>query len=546
MWTPPGGGRTIPFAWSNRLTAALATVCQEEYLDVTAEYIARLITESAELAKGLDSEAIDFCTLRSTGASFFADTGFPPHRVSELIGEPVSVAREFTRHEAGDARMQLFRLFSTNAEEAVPEETYTLVTNPNPFERESFDPTTYDSEWRISRSEQVTQDEAHLHNPRPVTNPTETTIDASNLGTRQHLSTDSDAVCDGNTTTTLREWVHSQETARRNGSASPNHTPSTQSDSNGQSSTTEVAVTDPQEYLESEPLFTAETSVACDELADGTPVNCQVFIDSQSVLLIYDDAQMAPPEAKQINLDSVVGQSIDYVPSQLTDIFDSTVALAYDEGEGRQIAVIELRGNQRMRLANEIFKQVLSECPVYVTHPAKRGGRVTDKEPVDGHLSVDDRSLSITTSIEEEPNFNIDLSDIMYIDTERQHVDGEERWSLLIKHLSDNSGVSSKILPRSDRKYKLLRQFAKREYRRRKQKIKQLSLDTEQKEALVALYSASNQMDMSAMLSQDASELQSTLDGLANSGLVRTGSTGAELTGLGRVVVNEKIEDVNM
>ena len=546
MWTPPGGSRTIPFAWSNRLTAALAAVCHEEYLDVSAEYIAQLITESAELAKGLNSEAIDFSTLRSTGASFFADTGFSPHRVSELIGEPVSVAREFTRDEAGDARMQLFRLFSANAEEAIPKETYTLVTDPTPFDREPFDPTTYDSEWRISRSKQVAQDEVQLHNPRPVTNPTETTLDQSDLGTRQHLNTDSDVVGEDKTTTTLRKWVYSQETARQNGSASADHTSCAQSDSNGQSSTTEVTVTDPREYLQSEPLFTAETTVACDEIANGKSVNCQVFVGSQSVLLIHGDAQVAPSEAKQINIGSVVGQSIDYVPSQHTDTFDSTVAIAYDEGEGRQIAVIEVRGNQRIRLSNEIYKLILSECPVYVTHPAKRGGRVTDKQPVNGHLSVDDYSLSVTINNKQELNFNIDLSDIMYIDTERQSVDDEERWSLSIKHLSDNGAVSSKILPRSDRKYKLLRQFAKREYRRQKQKIKQLSLSNEQKEALVALYSANNQMDISAMLSQDASELQSTIDALANFGLIRTESAGAELTGLGRVVVNEKIEDVNM
>jgi helix-turn-helix protein len=233
------------------------------------------------------------------------------------------------------------------------------------------------------------------------------------------------------------------------------------------------------------------------------------------------------------------------VPSQLEDTFDSTVGIAYNEGEGQNIAVLALSGNKRVTLANMVFKQVLSECPVFATHPAKRGGRVTDNEPVAGRLTVDNRSLSITTTDDETPDFRIKLADIMHINTERQTIDGDERWSLSIKHLTDDGAVNSKIIARDDRQYKLLRQFAKREYRKRKRRLKEMSLNDDEKEVLVALYSASNQMDITMIIDQDADSFQAIIDSLTNSGLVRTGGSGAELTGLGRVAVNRKIEDVN-
>ncbi|ERH05128.1 MAG: hypothetical protein J07HN4v3_00720 [Halonotius sp. J07HN4] len=250
MWASPGGGRTIPFAWSNRLTAALATVCEEEYLDVTVESIAQLITASAELAKGLDAEAIDFRTLRATGASFFADTGFPAHRVAGLLGEPSSVAREFTRREGGDAREQLFRLFGASPEEAAPEETYALLTDPDSFEQEPFDPLTYDAGWRHDRAKDAAQDDDPLRNPRPVTNPTETTLDPSNLGSRRYLDTDSDLVTENNEATTLRQWVHDQEATRRNGTESTTQASSMQPEDTGSSLTAETEIIDPQEHLD--------------------------------------------------------------------------------------------------------------------------------------------------------------------------------------------------------------------------------------------------------------------------------------------------------
>jgi len=48
------------------------------------------------------------------------------------------------------------------------------------------------------------------------------------------------------------------------------------------------------------------------------------------------------------------------------------------------------------------------------------------------------------------------------------------------------------------------------------------------------------------IIDKPASDLQKLLSSLGQIGLVRMSENGAVLTGLGHVVVNEKIEDVNM
>lgn len=549
-WASPGGGRTIPFAWSQRLTAALATICEEEYLDLSVEAMAQLITASAQLAQGLDGDEIDFRNLRATGASFFADAGFPAHRVASLLGEDLDTARAFTRQEGGDAREQLFRLFGASPEEAAPEGTYVLLTDPEPFDGEPFDPREYDADWRHSRADAVAGDPDPLRNPRPVTNPTETTLDPSALGERTQLDSDSDLVADDNTATTLGQWVHEQDRQRRDGAAANSAVATdaaTATAAEGSTSDTGVddaEILDPYERIDGEPIATVETTVACGAIADGQPVPCRVVLGPESLLIVHDESMVAT-EHKRIDLSTVVGQSIDYVPSQFETTFDSTVAVAYDEGTGREIAVLGLSGNERINFANEVFKLILSECPIFVTHPARRGGRVTNKEPATGRLTVDDRSLTITSLDDQTADFTIHLSDIMHMETDRQTIDGEERWSLSIRHLGSDGAVESEITARDDRQYKLLRQFAKREYRKRKSQLRELTLTDDQKEVLVALYTADSHMDISTIISQQADNLQTILTTLEEAGLVRTGTNGTELTGLGRVAVNNKVEDVN-
>ena len=589
-WSSAGRARTIPFGWSQRLTAVLGMICESEgYLGLSAEAMARLINRSAHQAEGLDYTAVDVRSLRSTAAVFFADAGFSAHRIAELLGEDVERTAVFARREGGDAREHLFEQF-TESTVADPGEAYGLVGEPEPFEHEPFDPRTYDADWRQARGRQQTNQPDSLRNPRPVTSSVDGSFDVADLGSRSYLDPGSELVDDEQTTTTLQQWVARREAQRYNGetasmaSDQPTHeaagsasggqtatesqsTAEAESPTVTQSGSVEMdsesgstdpesgpheetasidsgGLLDPRDRISGDPILTTETTVACSGLADGQPVPCHVVLAKTELLVVRADDTMSD-EHTSIPVPSIVDLATNHIPSQFEDTFDSTVAIAYDEDDNRQLAVLELRGNKQIGFSNELFKLALRYCEAVVTHPAKEGGRVLDTEPVQSELSIDDRSLSVT-SVENDEEFSIRLSDIIHLEMGKQTYEKLRLRSLSVRHLDeDQTAAETAIKLRNDRKHKLFERFVRQSYRKRKQKTQQLTIPEEHQEVLVALYSVSAEMDISMIINKSAEELESILSSLQNVGLIRMGKKGAVLTGLGRIVVNEQIEDVN-
>jgi len=302
-------------------------------------------------------------------------------------------------------------------------------------------------------------------------------------------------------------------------------------------------VFNPREELSGPPKLTVETTVACTEFAGGRPTDARVFLGPQELLVVQADDSMAPDHTR-IELSAVVDQSPDYIPDELADSIESAVTVAYERGGDQRLAVIELRGNRRVGFANAVFKAILTGCDAIVTHPAQRGGRVLDTEPAEARLSVDDRSVSITT---DDERIGITLSEIIHFELEKQDFEERRYRGLSVRHL-DGEGMATKttIALEDNRKHKLFQRFVRRGYRERKVKTEEVSLEDAHKEVLVALYSSGDQFDISMIVDKSADELQELLGSLGEMGLVRMGGGGATLTGLGRIVVNEQLDDVNM
>jgi len=576
-WSPPGGGRTIPFGWSQRLTAVIGKLVEETAsLDLSAEAMTRLVDRSARRAEGVDHEAVGLDSLRATAMSFFADAGFPARRIAHLAGTDPETARGFTGREGGDAREQLSELFDGGI--ADPDESYGLVADPEPFDAEPVDPRAYDDAWRQRRMRQRANAPEALQNPRPIADALNRRLDPSDLGTRRALEADSDLVDPETATARLDQWVRRQEAERRGDAGTDGATDASATmasaadasrepvgDSAARDRTTDseaagdsaasggtdesaaavegASVFNPREELSGPPELTVETTVACSEFAGGRPTDARVFLGPQALLIVRVDDSMAP-EYVRIELSSVVDQSPDYIPDELADSIESAVTVAYERDDDQQLAVIELRGNRRVGFANAVFKAILTGCDAIVTHPAQRGGRVLDTEPVAARLSVDDRSVSITT---DDERIGITLSEIIHFELEKQDFDDRRYRGLSVRHL-DDSGMATKttIALEDGRKHKLFQRFVRRGYRDRKATTEEISLEDAHKEVLVALYSAGDQFDISMIVDKSADELQELLRSLGEMGLVRMGGEGATLTGLGRIVVNEKLDDINM
>jgi len=104
--------------------------------------------------------------------------------------------------------------------------------------------------------------------------------------------------------------------------------------------------------------------------------------------------------------------------------------------------------------------------------------------------------------------------------------------------------VTTELALDSGRKMNLLGRFIRLRYTHLKQELKDISLTTDEVEALVAIYSSGPEASLAAVLGIDASRVTMLLNSLVDEGLVED-SDGVTLTKLGRAAVSEHIEDVN-
>ncbi len=572
MWAPVGGSRTIPFGWSQRLTALLSTICSSEgYLDASVESMTQLLTQSARRAEGLDHAEIDFRSLRSTAAAFFADTGVSTPRLAALIDEELDNVRLFVRREGGDLREHLYRQFADPSAINL-QETYALVVDPSPFDAEPFDPSTFDAEWRRTRSRKRASAPEQLQNPRPVSEAVDSSFETDVMGTRTYLNAESSLVDTKESVSRLNQWVETREQQRHGTQSDRNGHGETTIDRSQQSANSESAVAEsrsqpsdlsvganghqsgviddnadkisnPRELLSDPALITTTTTVACSDIANGQPLNCRILVGPEKLVIVRDDDSMSNEHA-EIELSTVVDQSVNHIPKQCANIIDTAVTIAYDDGDGRKMAVMELAGNEKRNMSSTLFELTLEDCPVVITHPAAEGGRVTDAEPTEGTLSIGTNSLSVSS--ETGDWFTIVLSGVMDVKISKQRLDGNRIRSLSIQHSDDTPPVITTIIGApDDQQHKLLTRFLKQRYRERKRKVDQMTLSEAEKEVLVALFSTGDQIDISMVIDKDAKELQQIITSLRKQNLVRV-NDGTTLTGLGNVVVNEKIEDVNI
>lgn len=551
QWTPVSGARSVPFGYAQRLTGVLDThVTTTAYLDCSAERLAELLAESARHATGLDATAIDLETLRATAAAFFADIGVETGALAGLLGVDRDIADRFTQAAGGDTRKRVYESF----DEPTPDvhEAYPLLTDPARFEGEPFDPQRYDADWRANRGAKRSEEPTPLRNPRPVADE----LDDVSFPSPTHLDTDSAVVTTENghpATSTLTQWVETREDDRG--------TASGQDDTHGHADTTTTttadtgsisaerqemgnsAVLDPRERATRPIVESLSTKLACSGLNNGSPLAGRVVFGQEELVVSDGEGEVC----QVIDLDDLTDIAVDYTPPNLDGVFDSSVGIAYDgDGDG-ELVVIELPGKKQMDVATSLFTLVLSATPVVATHPARKGGRVTDETPAEYILTLESRTLGFTDPEDGSTAFEIRLSDVIYVERDTQTYEDERFRSLLVRHLqASGQVVSTDLAPKDDEMFKLLERFVMRNYEQRKAEMQGLNLSDAQKEVLVAMYSTGEGMDIPMILDKDPEELSELLDSLQRLGLIREAGDGARLTGSGRMVVSDKVDDVNV
>lgn len=189
----------------------------------------------------------------------------------------------------------------------------------------------------------------------------------------------------------------------------------------------------------------------------------------------------------------------------------------------------------------------LTDAPVGVRHPARRGGRVTDVPAVAARLTLADETIRLHDAPDERVNITLRFADIVYVREGRQEINDTPVESLVIRHIDPPANaVTTNLSLWDDTAHARLTELVTTYYRQQRAAIEQLRLSTPQLEILVAAYSAGREFDPASVLPKSADDIAALFQPLRDADLLREGDTGVFLTGRGHMVVNETLDDDTM
>jgi helix-turn-helix protein len=272
------------------------------------------------------------------------------------------------------------------------------------------------------------------------------------------------------------------------------------------------------------------------DMADADPVRGRVVMSPKRLVLAGEDRKVTVPTSAMFDI------AVGHVPPEMREFFSDSITVAYDEGDGRRMAVVEGDGDTIEKFSDVLFKAQLNGCEVTVDHPAQRGGVVVDSPTRRARLSVDGRTLSFTGP---DIDFDLDLATVTDFERETRTIDGKARPALSVQHVPETTSLLTVVALPSERRMNILGRYLRLEYSDLVEDLADVSLSDEEVQVLVAIYSAGEGVDPMNVVAVDASRATMVLNRLQEKGLVADGAEGTVLTPKGRVVVNSRLEEVN-
>lgn len=268
------------------------------------------------------------------------------------------------------------------------------------------------------------------------------------------------------------------------------------------------------------------------DLLDG-----RILMNRSQLVLVADQERKVT-----IALDNVFDVTVGHVPPKFEGFFDDTVTVAYRMNDARRTVVIEGDGDSIERFVGVLLKSLLHGVEIILQHPAKVGGRITDAEFRPAKLAIDSEAVGFVT---EDGRITIELPNVTNFEQLQKDVGGRERTVLAVHHFSGAQTEVTNVVPPSGRVVNILGRHLRFEYNDLRATVADIDLSTTELEALVALYSAGDGIDIAAVLPGEATQINAVTRSLNDKGLIIDDESGTHLTPEGRVVVADRMEQVN-
>ena len=145
----------------------------------------------------------------------------------------------------------------------------------------------------------------------------------------------------------------------------------------------------------------------------------------------------------------------------------------------------------------------------------------------------------------ENASFEIDLSTVTDFEQTKREIKGGRRETLSIRHMQNGQAMTSLLATDSSREMSLLGRYLRLEYSEIVEDLADVELTDDKTELLVAVYSTGEGVSLANVLDAEPSQVTMLLNDLEADGLVTSTESGTELTPKGRIVVSDRLEDVN-
>lgn len=271
----------------------------------------------------------------------------------------------------------------------------------------------------------------------------------------------------------------------------------------------------------------------------GEPVRGRVVLSERRLVLAPGDGS----DRVTVPLDDVFDVSVGEVPAELRAFFSDSVTVAFQRGRRRRTAVVEADGDVIRKFSTALFRAVVDGATVMVEHPARVGGRVRDTTPRRARIRLGRGGLRVLT--ETDARFTVELEAVSQFRRVQRSIRGSEYPAIQVKHMRGENAVVTYVALNSQRKLNVLGRYLRLEYDEVMADLQEVELSDDAVQALITLYSAGGETDLTEALALDPRRATMVLNSLAEAGLVVDGSSGTKLTPKGRVVVDSRLESVN-
>jgi len=269
------------------------------------------------------------------------------------------------------------------------------------------------------------------------------------------------------------------------------------------------------------------------------PAKGRILLSQKRLVLAADGSD----EGKMtIPLSQIFDVAVGQVPPDLGNFFDSTVTIAFNKNSTRHVTAIETGDEKIEKFSTVLFKALLNGTAMTIKHPARLGGRVTGEQFNPAKLFLKPRAVKFKSA---DSTVVIDLSTVTDFDKKQREIAGSTREVLAIRHMQNGQSAMSLSACDESRKMNLLGRYLRLEYSEIVDDLRDIEFSEQETELLVAVYSTGDGVSLSAVLDIDASQVTMMVTELEEKGLLTSTDSGTELTPKGRIVVSDKLEDVN-